>query len=86
MQFPRIHLNGSAPSNLADQYITAHNAVDDAIRALEAIDCNARDYYPIGPDAFIVARKEHVARVAALAQVKADMEAIVLNIQEQDRR
>lgn len=86
MQFPRIHLNGSAPSALADQYIEAHNAVADAIRALEAIDCNARDYYPISPSAFETARQEHGARIKALATVKADMEAIAMNIQDQDSR
>jgi len=83
MQFPRIHLNGSHGPDLRQSYIKAMHAVHDAMVALQQIDLNARDYYPLGASAFTVACDESRARYKALATVHAQLEEIAENITEQ---
>jgi hypothetical protein len=49
---PLIHLNGTSRNNLIDGYDKAAYALSDFENAFDAIEFNARDYYPKGPDAF----------------------------------
>lgn len=73
MQKPLVHLNGSSKSDLSDGYHRAMRATHDALEALQAASPNARDYYPQGPDAYSIARREHDARCEALRGVIRDM-------------
>jgi hypothetical protein len=66
-----------------DQYAAAEGALREAINAVQAIDCNSRDYYPIGADAASVAMGEKRARLQALERIRAEMEAHALHIDDQ---
>ncbi len=83
MMIPTVHLNGTAGHVLADQYLTAANAVGAAIDALCDAGPNARDYYVQGPDAGLAAQREHEARVAKLKNVRDELAAIAEGIQDQ---
>ena len=48
MIYPTIHTNGTSPEMLRRGYEDARLAVVKAIQALDAIEFNARDYYPQG--------------------------------------
>ena len=76
MQKPMIHLNGDTAETLADLNFDALQRVTDAMEAIMKATPNARNFYPIGPDAYPTARAEHVARLESLAKVAADLSAI----------
>jgi len=55
---PLIHSNGTSPDELYRDYRAAMDACRAAVKALEAVEFNARDYYVIGPNAFASARND----------------------------
>lgn len=55
---PIIHLNGNSRKTLLDQYTKADEAAAVLIEAFMGIDFHARDYYPLGAEAFDRARHE----------------------------
>lgn len=69
MQKPVIHLNGSARQNLVDDYCAAAGALRLAIEAAENAAPNARDYYPLGPEAFRAAVADHGWRIRGLREI-----------------
>lgn len=73
MKTPTIHLNGTARSQLQEQYDRAYRALTEAVQALNDAGPNARDYYVQEVGAYGVACREHEARLAALAQVRDDL-------------
>lgn len=73
---PTIHTNGTSAEALEAQLENAGHALRAALDALGEAAPNGRDYYPQGPDAIRVAVAEHAARVAALRDVLADIEAL----------
>lgn len=83
MQLPLIHLNGSSPERLLGQYRDALDAVNAAVEALQRVDVNARDYYPISPDAASAAIREHRERLEKLRGVSRDLLAVCEDIQRQ---
>jgi hypothetical protein len=83
MMKPTIHLNGTSAGSLAEQYADASAKVRDAIRSLEAIDVNGRDYYPQGNDAFGLAIIEHKARIKKLIDVRDELYGISEAIADQ---
>lgn len=76
MILPTVHLNGTSRDALVGQYNDAAEAVYQAIRAMEQLDVNGRDYYPQGPTALSSAVREHRARIDLLCQVRRDLLAI----------
>jgi hypothetical protein len=82
MIFPTIHLNGTSPEMLRDGYTAARQAVGDAIRAMEKIEFNARDYYPQGPDAWRQADGEMRLRYTHLSFVITDLEKLEMHCQD----
>lgn len=80
---PTIHLNGSHGPTLLEGYLEAHTKATELLDALQAIEFNARDYYPQGPAAFEAARTEYEARFKAALSIRRDLDAIILAIQEQ---
>lgn len=66
---PRVHYNGTPASVLLEGYVAAADAVREAMAAVNATAPNARDYYPLGADAFNQAHREHGDNLAALADV-----------------
>jgi hypothetical protein len=79
---PTIHLNGTSRQELLDDYLQALNTVRDAIKALDKIEFNARDYYVQGPNAFEHAREERQAQYSHLWAVKLELEAIAVHISD----
>lgn len=75
-----IHLNGTHPQVLYDQLHAASRALQDAGAALAAAAPNARDYYPLGPDAFGVAQAEHEARLATIWRLRAEVETAIEHV------
>jgi len=66
MTLPTIHLGGSSPWALNDDYVFALTAVRDARDAIRRIDFNARDYYVQGAGAWEAAVAERQAQMQAL--------------------
>lgn len=79
---PAIHTNGTSPESLLDAYRKLYTAVHAAIDAIADSAPNARDYYPLGADAFQEARTEHAARYAALVSVRNDAESLCEHCQD----
>lgn len=73
MQLPTIHLNGDRPETLLTQYRNAYEKLGDALKALQEVETNGRNFYPQGNDAVTTAREEHNARYLAVHAVQKDM-------------
>lgn len=69
LTLPLIHLNGSGVENLSNLNRKAAGAIETAIRALTDASPHARDFYPLGDDAYRKARAEHEARLDALQAI-----------------
>lgn len=68
---PCVHLNGTGREALTHNARTAAQAVLDACDALSAASPNARDYYPLGDDAYPRSARawgERMEALRALAQ------------------
>jgi hypothetical protein len=76
MIVPTVHLNGSGRKSLLDGLERAGSALHEAIKALDDIAPNGRDYYPQGEGAFKQASAEHQVRVARLAGVLHELSQI----------
>jgi len=76
MMTPTIHLNGTGKRALLDELQTAHAALAAAIDVVRQVTVHGRDYYPQGPAAYTQARHEMDGRLAALAGVQADLQAM----------
>jgi hypothetical protein len=83
LQVPLIHLNGTSSGELQNQVDEAYRAIAKAQRTLANMGPNARDYYPLGPDAFAVARQQHEARMKKLIEINAELEEIAEAIWKQ---
>lgn len=83
MRTPTIHMNGTPPEQLVEQLLKAYRAVDDAMSALAEAAPNGRDYYPQGPDAVQEATEEHWSRIKKLRSVYADLEEMVISVQDE---
>ncbi len=70
MTLPTIHSNGTGKNTLEHDYMNARARIMDALRAFEAIEFNARDYYPQGPNAFTAAREERAVMARKLVDVR----------------
>lgn len=49
---PTIHLNGTGAAALRDEYRKVRKLANETADALADATCNARDFYPQGPEAF----------------------------------
>jgi len=70
MQKPVVHLNGSGREALIKKYVDVLNALNVAIKEMDENCPNARDYYPLGEDAYPKARNEWEAHIGALVQMR----------------
>ena len=68
---PCIHINGTSPITLRDDYIAASDALYQAMRAFDKIEFNSRDYYPLGDRAWSEARANRQIHADALANARA---------------
>ena len=82
MILPTIHTNGTSPEMLKEGYLEAYRAVTAADATLVAIEFNARDYYPQGPEAWTTARAERQHQLARLRCIAAELMTVLEHIQE----
>jgi hypothetical protein len=82
MQLPTIHLNGTSKERLIEALCEASQALDLAFSALKQTAPNGRDYYPQGPEAIHKATEEHLARLRRLDDIKNEIDALALAIDE----
>lgn len=67
---PTIHLNGTSPETLFDEYNAVRISLIKTVSALEDATCNARDFYVQGDGAWEKARNERTAMFAKLREVQ----------------
>lgn len=84
--FPQINLNGTDGNVLMKEYADAYYAVNEACTKLLAATCHGRDYqgHPIN-NAFMTAQREQGERIGKLESVRADIAAILAEMQRQMR-
>jgi hypothetical protein len=82
LQMPVVHLNGTGKETLLVQYENASVALRKAVDALYAMECNARDYYPLGDQAFTRALGQQLARIESVRRVLDEVGAIWEHVQE----
>ncbi len=82
MTIPCIHLNGTAKHVLIEQYFSVLSNLNGTRDMLAEASPNARDYYPLGDDAYRSARKEHEARLQKLDSVIAELNVLIEKIDE----
>lgn len=58
LTLPLFHMNGNSAQTLTRQYYDAYNKLQEFIDTFSGIDFHARDYYPLGDEAWDKARKE----------------------------
>lgn len=80
---PTVHRNGTSGEELLRQVGDARDAVRVAIKAIEDIAPNARDYYVQPGRAFEQACAEHQRRMATLIAMQAELSEIELAIADQ---
>lgn len=69
---PHIHANGTPGARLKNQYMAATHALAKALVAVQEIEVNERDYYPLGDNAWQVAKNAQENILSAIeAQWKA---------------
>lgn len=83
LTIPSIHMNGTSGDDLMLQNLVAQQAIEDAINHLRRAGPNARDFYVQGPDAFVKAQDEHLARLTRLSDVSFEIEQVAMAISEQ---
>jgi hypothetical protein len=82
LTLPSIHLNGTGRKMLTEDYTAAYHALQTAFRAFQSIDCNGRDYYPQGPNAYSEARRQRDAQLQHLSEVQHYLESHLLHLCE----
>ena len=58
VQLPIFHMNGNSPQKLGHQYFEALKALQAFEDAFQEIEFHARDYYPLGDEAWLKARAQ----------------------------
>lgn len=77
---PSIHLNGTGKATLKEETHRAYRSVCDTLDVFCDITCNARDYYPQGPDAYTRARQERDEALEHFGAIKQYLEAHLLHL------
>jgi len=85
MMIPTVHTNGTGKKDLLEELETAVRAVREARKAVLDITVHGRDYYVQGSNAYAQARTEMDVRLAALNQVRDDLQVMYAEIQKQGR-
>jgi hypothetical protein len=81
---PAIHLNGTSANALCEEILTAHGALMQARHALADMTVHGRDHYvKADKESFSKAQAEHVARLAAIDKIVAELGEIYQGIRDQ---
>ena len=76
MTLPTIHSNGTSLDTLIDGYDAIDLALYDLLAKWQAVEFNARDYYPQGPDAYMQAAGERLMQTVKLKEFRAYLDGI----------
>ena len=79
---PTLNINGSSADDLIEPRRAAYDALQDAIKALQQVTPNGRDY-PGDNDRCVADRQAHYDRLAALHAIAAEIVAEAVGIKEQ---
>ena len=82
LALPTIHLNGTSRATLSEGYGAAYRALQDAIRAFNAIEFNCRDYYVQPADAWARATTQRDVMRSHLRSVQEYLEAHLIHLGE----
>lgn len=82
MTFPFIHNKGTGRDTLIEEYNAAHDAFEAFKAAFCATTHNARDFYPLGPDAFAKATQERQEIFKHMESIQTYMDAMRLHLYE----
>ena len=82
LTLPTVHLNGTSRATLSEGYFNAYRALQDAIRAFNEIEINARDYYVAGPGAWPQATTQRDVMRSHLRSVQEYLEAHLIHLGE----
>jgi len=85
VSIPTIHMNGTSAESLLKDLMVAYHATKQLQDAMRDVTPNARDYYVQGDEAATKARDDHAARQKTISDIRADLEAIIIGIQDQER-
>lgn len=80
LTLPSVHLNGTSREMLLDGYTEAYRKLIEFREAFARIECNARDYYVQGPDAYLRARNLREAQLQRIAELMRYLEAHLLHL------
>jgi len=83
-QCPFVHRNGTGRDALVQAYCDAGSAIHAALRKLADAAPNQRDYYPLGEDAWRLAKREHESRVERLGSVLTELQALAEHCADTD--
>ena len=82
LTLPTVHLNGTSRQMLSEGYGNAYRALQNAIRAFNEIEHNARDYYVAGPGAWPQATTQRDVMRQHLRSVQEYLEAHLIHLGE----
>ena len=80
---PVININGSSADDLIEPRRAAYDALQDAIKALQQVTPNGRDY--AHNDQCVADRQAHYARIKAIHTIAAELVAEAHAIKEQTK-
>jgi len=79
---PIVNINGSSADDLIQPRIAAYDALHAAIKALQQVTPNGRDY-PGDNDACVADRDKHYARLKKINALRAEIMSEAIYIKEQ---
>ena len=79
---PTLNINGSSADDLIEPRRDASDALQAAIKALQQVTPNGRDY-PGQPDQCVADRQAHYDRLAALMAIATEIMSEAIYIKEQ---
>jgi len=79
---PTLNINGTIADDLIQPRLAAYTALQAAIKALQQVTPNGRDY-PGDNDRCVADRRAHYDRLAAITAIAAEIMAEAISIKEQ---
>ncbi len=84
LHVPQININGTSAESLLEECRVAARAIRDALKALNAMTVNGRDWqFDGGPNEYRLARAEHDERLRKFNQVREEILTIHNAIDDQ---
>lgn len=80
---PLVHMNGTGGERLVADLQAACESLTEALTRIADAAPNARDYYPLGDDAWRAARDQHEADMTAIRDMRSRYMVAWEHVQEQ---